>query len=101
MTLPRASEKDRFLQILGQAKYELNDGVHIPYMVRRKFTTEEYDYINGICKYIEHMIDTFDRKGLLVKAEYDAKTCENCPIAQNYNLEDDDTPCQNCVEDPE
>lgn len=22
--------------------------------------------------------------------------CETCYIAQNYNLEDDDTPCQNC-----
>lgn len=22
--------------------------------------------------------------------------CESCYIAQNYNLEDDDSPCQNC-----
>lgn len=22
--------------------------------------------------------------------------CYNCPIAQNYNLEDDDTPCLDC-----
>lgn len=22
--------------------------------------------------------------------------CYECPIAENYNLEDDDTPCQNC-----
>lgn len=24
------------------------------------------------------------------------KKCESCYIAQNYNLEDDDSPCQNC-----
>lgn len=28
---------------------------------------------------------------------YDRK-CDTCYIAQNYNLEDDDTPCQNCEE---
>lgn len=25
--------------------------------------------------------------------------CYECPIAEQYNLEDDDTPCQNCGED--
>ena len=29
----------------------------------------------------------------------DERKCDNCYIAQNYNLEDDDTPCQNCGED--
>lgn len=25
--------------------------------------------------------------------------CDTCYIAQNYNLEDDDSPCQNCGEE--
>ena len=27
--------------------------------------------------------------------------CYECPIAEQYNLEDDDTPCQNCGEEPD
>jgi len=70
--LPKASEKDRFLYILGMAKYELQDGVHIPYVEKRKFTEEEYAYIEGICHYIEKMINLYDFRGQLVKEEYDA-----------------------------
>lgn len=72
MIMPKASEKDRFLQILAQARYEMLDGVEIPYILRRKFTEEEYDYIKGVCRYIEKMVELYDLKGLLVKEEYDA-----------------------------
>ena len=33
----------------------------------------------------------------LVEVE-DEDKCEFCYVAQNYNLEDDDSPCQNCGE---
>jgi len=72
-TLPKGTEKDRFLYVLGQALYELQDGVNIPGVRERTFNTTEYDYINGVCKYIERMIEFYDKKGLLVKEEYEAK----------------------------
>lgn len=35
----------------------------------------------------------------LVEVSEDAENpCETCWVAENYNLEDDDTPCQNCGE---
>jgi len=41
-----------------------------------------------------------ERRGMLVKEEYEVKTetkdCGDCFIAQNTNLEDDDSPCLNC-----
>ena len=76
-TLPKATEKDRFLLILGQAKYELDDGAEIPYIPRRKFTEEEHNYINGICHYIETLIKYYDFRGQLVKEEYDANGGED------------------------
>jgi hypothetical protein len=33
--------------------------------------------------------------------EVSERKCDTCYIAQNYNLEDDDTPCQNCGEEPD
>ena len=84
MRLAKATEKDRFLGILAQAKYELMDGVHIPGIERRRFSEEEYEYIHGICKYIERMVELYDKKGLLVKQEYDAEgvvevvRCKDC-----------------------
>lgn len=76
MRIPRATEKERFMCILAQAKYELNDGVNLPYM-RRTFSTKEYEYINSVCKYIERMIEYCDEKGLLVKDEYEV-TKDGC-----------------------
>lgn len=29
----------------------------------------------------------------------EVKPCDTCWIAQNYNLEDDDSPCLNCGEE--
>lgn len=72
MLLPKMSEKDRFLFILGQAKYDMNDGVSIP-GIKRSFNTLEYETINGVCKYIEKMINFYDSRGLLVKEPYEAK----------------------------
>ena len=70
MLMPKGTEKDRFLFILGQAKYDMNDGVSIPGAPPRTFSTTEYQYINGICNYIQKMIEYYDKKGLLVKEEY-------------------------------
>ena len=98
-TLPKGTEKDRFLLILGQAKHELDDGAEIPYVPKRTFTEAEHDYINGICHYIEKMINYYDFRGQLVKEPYDTNKCDTCPIAATHNLEDDDTPCLNCGED--
>lgn len=99
MRMLKASEKERFLQILGQAEYELLDGVNIP-GIKRTFGQVERDTIKGVCTYIEKMIEYCDRRGMLVKEEYEVKTetnnCEDCFIAQNTNLEDDDSPCRDC-----
>lgn len=41
-------------------------------------------YENDYCSYGEVTVDPRDRN------------CDTCWVAQNYNLEDDDSPCQNC-----
>ena len=69
----KANERDRFLYILGQARYEMMDGVHIPSIGERTFSRQEYDYIDGICKYIEKMVNLYDSKCALVKEEYSAE----------------------------
>ena len=79
MIMPKASEKDRFLYILGQAKHELDDGAEIPYVPKRTFSEAEHAYIDGICHYIEKMINYYDFRGQLVKEEYDANDRETVP----------------------
>lgn len=56
--------KDKFLRILAQAEYELNDGVNIPFK-GRKFNTEEYEDIKGIIEYVRRMVKFYDDKGEL------------------------------------
>lgn len=41
--------------------------------------------------------DDFCKHGIHI----DKDKCYECPIAEEYNLEDDDTPCLNCGEDTE
>ena len=72
MRILKASEKDRFLQILAQAEYELLDGVSIP-NIKRTFGQTETDTIKGVCKYIEQMVDYCDRNGMMVRDEYEAR----------------------------
>lgn len=72
MRILKASEKERFLQILAQAEYELLDGVNIP-GVKRTFGQVERDAIKGVCAYIEKMVDYCDRRGMLVREEYEAE----------------------------
>ena len=72
MIMPKATEKERFLQILAQAEYELLDGVNIP-GVKRTFGQVERDTIKGVCAYIEKMVDYCDRRGMLVREEYEAE----------------------------
>jgi len=79
MTMPKATEKDRFLLILGQAKHELDDGAEIPYVPKRTFSVVEHDYIEGICHYIEKLVKYYDFLGQLVKEEYDANDRETVP----------------------
>jgi len=75
--LPKGTEKDRFLLILGQAKHELDDGAEIPYVPKRTFSEAEHAYIEGICHYIEKMVKYYDFRGQLVKQEYDANGGDN------------------------
>ena len=96
--LPKGTEKDRFLLILGQAKHELDDGAEIPYVPKRTFSEAEHDYIEGICHYIEKLVKYYDFRGWLVREPYDANKCATCPIAETHNLEDDDTPCRDYEE---
>ena len=77
--MPKASEKDRFLLILGQAKHELDDGAEIPSVPKRTFSEAEHAYIEGICHYIEKLVNYYDFSGQLVKEEYDANDRETVP----------------------
>lgn len=40
-------------------------------------------------------------RNLCITNELNGVGCDECEIAKYTNLEDDDTPCQNCGEDPE
>ena len=35
-------------------------------------------------------------RNICTENEYNGISCDECWIAQNYNLEDDDSPCLNC-----
>lgn len=35
-------------------------------------------------------------RNICTENEYNGISCDTCYIAQNYNLEDDDSPCLNC-----
>jgi hypothetical protein len=96
--LPKGTEKDRFLLILGQAKHELDDGAEIPYVPKRTFSEAEHAYIEGICHYIEKLVKYYDFRGWLVREPYDANKCDTCQIAATHNLEDNDSPCLDCEE---
>lgn len=37
-------------------------------------------------------------RNICTENEYNGVSCDECWIAQNYNLEDDDSPCLNCGE---
>ena len=60
---------------------------------------ECFFYDNGCCSVTMYIV-------LLKRGEdkpkwcplVEVNPCDTCYIAQNYNLEDDDTPCQNCEE---
>ena len=45
---------------------------------------EGYVESDGFCKHGVHI---------------EKNTCYECPIAENYNLEDDDSPCRDCEEE--
>lgn len=53
--------------------------------------------IRVYCHRLEGYVESDDFCNYGIHIEKDK--CYECPIAQNYNLEDDDTPCQNCGED--
>lgn len=50
-------------------------------------------YCHRLEGYVES--DDFCKHGIHIEKD----KCYECPIAEQYNLEDDDTPCQNCGED--
>ena len=58
-------------------QYEGKDGEIRVYCWR----LEGYVESDGFCKHGVHI---------------EKNTCYECPIAENYNLEDDDSPCLNC-----
>lgn len=35
-------------------------------------------------------------RNICTENEYNGVSCDECEIAKNYNLEDDDSPCMNC-----
>ena len=62
------------------------------------------------CRYEKEIAEIINRQrktGVIVLPNYvsyegtvdDANPCDTCEIAKYTNLEDDDTPCQNCGED--
>lgn len=42
--------------------------------------------------------DVYCDRNICTENEYNGVSCDECWIAQNYNLEDDDSPCLNCGE---
>ena len=35
-------------------------------------------------------------RNICTENEYNGVSCDECEVAKNYNLEDDDSPCMNC-----
>ncbi len=58
---------------------------------------DRYGNITVFCWRLEGEVesDDFCSHGIHIEKN----KCYECPIAEQYNLEDDDTPCQNCGED--
>lgn len=56
--------KEKFLFILNEVEYELNDGINIPYK-RRTFNSEERADIKGIIQFVREMVIFFAEKGEL------------------------------------
>ncbi len=44
----------------------------------------------------ENQTPRYCDRNICVTMEVNGKGCAECPVAQNYNLEDDDSPCLNC-----
>lgn len=70
--------------------------------MREKQKTCRYAVPDGINPICANQNRYFERHGVVDKVcrgcDLYEPNCDNCVIAQNYNLEDDDAPCQNCEE---
>lgn len=64
MKMTDLTTKEKFLYILNQAEYELNDGIGIPYK-GRTFNSEERADIKGIIQFVREMVIFFAEKGEL------------------------------------
>lgn len=64
MKIKDLTTKEKFLYILNQAEYELNDGIGIPYK-GRTFNSEERADIKGIIQFVRQMVSFFAEKGEL------------------------------------
>ena len=43
-----------------------------------------------------HTEERYCDRNLCVTMEVNGKGCDDCPVAQSHNLEDDDSPCKEC-----
>jgi len=48
--------KEKVMEILDEARYELADGINIPGYMRR-FTHEEWECIHGVVRFIEQKLE--------------------------------------------
>lgn len=64
MKMTDLTTREKFLYILNQVEYELNDGVGIPYK-GRTFNSEERADIKGIIELVRREVDFHAEKGEL------------------------------------
>ena len=64
MSIKDLTTKEKFLFILNEVEYELNDGINIPYK-GRTFNSEEREDIKGIIQFVREMVIFFAEKGEL------------------------------------
>ena len=64
MSVKDLTPKEKFLYILNEVEYELNDGINIPYK-GRTFNTQEREDIKGIIELVRRTVNFYAEKGEL------------------------------------
>lgn len=64
MKMKDLTTKEKFLLILNEVEYELNDGINIPYK-GRTFNSQEREDIKGIIELVRRAVNFYAEKGEL------------------------------------
>ena len=66
MKMTDITTKEKFLFILNEVEYELNDGINIPYKNGgRTFNSQEREDIKGIIELVRRAVNFYAEKGEL------------------------------------